>query len=331
MSIGELTPAPAPAPVVPRREIRVVEDHGPLAFIMDTARFEHMQRISHAMAAATLMPDHLVLGRDKKDLPIQQAAANCLMVVNQALRWGFDPFAVAPETYVVGNKLGFQGKLVAAVVNVRAGLIHALKYEHSGEGDNRTVKVIGQFEGESEPRTVECVLKNVRTSNDMWRKDPDQKLCYTGAIKWARRHCPQVILGVLTDDDLEQMERTAAIQTNARLSVSPLDARLMGPASSPEPTNGNGHAEAQRIEASDSQPVEVASEPAKEPEPSPTVAPDLVEFRQKVKKDLSIRTRRKERKDFLEMSEASAEFTAEQKAIVREEIERAEAPLTSGV
>jgi hypothetical protein len=199
----------------------LVHDDGPTAYLFDSARFEQMYRIAKAMASASLLPDHLAKDPKTKEwLPDERVVGNCLLVVNQSIRWGFDPFAVMPETYVVGNKLGFQGKLVAAVVNYRAPLLQRLRYEFSGSGDDRTVTVIGWFKGEDSPRTVDCRLKDVRTDNKMWRADPDQKLCYTGVTKWARRHCPEIMLGVLTDDDLERMqESTFDGQTAARMEA----------------------------------------------------------------------------------------------------------------
>lgn len=35
----------------------------------------------------------------------------------------------------------------------------------------------------------------------MWTSDPDQKLWYSGVLKWARRHCPEVVLGVRAEDE----------------------------------------------------------------------------------------------------------------------------------
>lgn len=197
----------------PSREIRVVEDHGPLAHLFDTARFEQLYRIAQAMARAALIPDHLVgvkKGPNFTPYSNEQVIGNCFLVVNQSVRWGIDPFAAMAETYAIGGKLGFQGKLVAAVVNARAGLVERLRYEFSGEGENRMVTVIGRFEGESADRVAELTLLNARTDNQMWRKDPDQKLIYSAVTKWARRHCPEIMLGVLTDDDLERIEADRA-------------------------------------------------------------------------------------------------------------------------
>lgn len=186
----------------------VVHDDGPASYLFDTARFEHLYRIASVMAHASLIPDHL---RGKGQDAQQQTISNCMLVVNQAIRWQLDPFAVAPETYVVQNKLGFQGKLVVAVVNARAGLSGRLRFTFSGSGDDRTVTVSGTFADETEPRTITLSVRQAKTENKMWRTDPDQKLCYTGATKWARRHCPEIMLGVLTDDDLDTIrERSVA-------------------------------------------------------------------------------------------------------------------------
>jgi hypothetical protein len=106
----------------PKNEKLIVHDNSPAAYMFDTARFEHCYRIAKVMASASLLPDHLCIDKSKKELPIEMIYGNCFMIVNQAIRWGMDPFALPAETYVVGNKLGFQGKLIAAVINARAGL-----------------------------------------------------------------------------------------------------------------------------------------------------------------------------------------------------------------
>lgn len=196
----------------------VVHDNGPNANLFDTAKFNQCYRVAKSMSQMSILPDHLVHEKgDKKRarLSPQQITANCFRIVNQAVRWGMDPYAIVDETYVVGGKLGYQGKLVAAVVNARAGLIGRLKYEHKGEGANRTVIVSGRFEDDpDEICQVELKLSDAKTDNMMWTKDPDQKLCYSGSIKWARRHCPEVVLGVLTDDDLDRMNDRREVQVN---------------------------------------------------------------------------------------------------------------------
>jgi hypothetical protein len=203
----QTTPPQTAVVVAPKREIRVVEDDSPLAYIMDTAKFEHCYRIAEAMSRASLIPQHLKGGTK------EETAANCFLVVNQALRWHMDPFLIAPETYAIQGKLGYQGKLVAAVINTRANLAEKLRYDFSGTKgtDDYTVTVSGRFEGEAEPRTVSVSVGQAKTQNQMWTKDPEQKLVYTGSIRWARRHKPEIIMGVVTDDDLDAVREQAMI------------------------------------------------------------------------------------------------------------------------
>lgn len=217
------------APAIPPREIRVVEDDGLNACLMDTARFEHLQRIATVMSQCALLPDHL-LGRVKKGEKTEwfsekEVFGNCFLIVNQALRWGFDPWAVAGETYVVSGKLGFQGKLIASLINTRARLKSRLRYDfNNGKGDDLEITVSGTFEGEDEVRSVTVNVGQAKTTtNEMWRKDPEQKLVYSGSIKWARRHCPEIILGVFTDDDLDRMrDSQKAVESESTNSLSKL-------------------------------------------------------------------------------------------------------------
>ena len=206
------TETPHPTALAKPREIRVVQDTGPLAYIFDTARFEHMYRIAEAMASAPIIPDHL-RGRwlnknDFEEYSLNQIKGNCFRIVNQAVRWGIDPFAIVDETYVTGGKLAYQGKVIAALVNTRAPLKERLKYTYSGERgkDNLTIHVSGTFEGEANPSAITLSVAQAKTQNAMWIKDPEQKLVYSGVIRWARRYTPELILGVVTDDDIEREE-----------------------------------------------------------------------------------------------------------------------------
>src|ERR1700742_4942805 len=89
---------------------------------LDTARFEHMQRIANVMARSTMIPETLRMYGPKdnrQDLPFEQVMSNCFLVVNQAVRWGMDPFAVVSCCAVVHGRLSYEGKLVAAVLDAK--------------------------------------------------------------------------------------------------------------------------------------------------------------------------------------------------------------------
>lgn len=198
------TPAP---PVKAPRPLTPVVETDETKYIMDSARFDQAQRVALTMAQSTITPKHLRFdSRTERELSIQEKAANCFRIVNQALRWNMDPFAVMDKTYFVDGRLAYEGQLVASVIQTSGVLQGRLQHKFDGQGDGLRVTISGTLKGESEPRTVELTVKQGRTKNAMWDKNPSQKLIYSATLLWARRHCPEVILGVMTDDDLDVIQ-----------------------------------------------------------------------------------------------------------------------------
>lgn len=192
------------------RQTGAVESYGLVPTNMGDA-----MRLADMMATAKLVP-----------VGLQKSPADCLMVIQQAVRWQMDPFAVAQECSVIQGKLMHSGKLVAAVVNARGKLAERLRFDYEGVGDNRTIKVSGRMEGETSPREVTVKLKDARTNNAMWVKQPDQQLMYHGSRVWARRHTPELMLGVYSPEEFEDAPRTTLPKKNARDIYTRLQAEI---------------------------------------------------------------------------------------------------------
>ena len=150
--------------------------------------------LAKAMSSAKMVPQHL-----------QGSPGDCLMVIEQAMRWQMSPFAVAQASAVVRGKMCFEGKLVAAAIQTSGVLEGRFHYTFSGEGQSRKVECSGKIRGESQPRTVEVTLASAATDNVWWKKTPDQMLTYHAARVWARRHTPEVMLGVYSPDEFNDV------------------------------------------------------------------------------------------------------------------------------
>lgn len=135
----------------------------------------------------------------------QKSPADLFLVMNTCERFGFDLFLTIGECFVTQGKVGFSGKMAAAMINASGRLAERLSYTYTGEGDDRTITVSGRLHGESEPRTVEVRLGNVKTTNAQWTRQPDQQLGYSGARTWGRRHLSEVMLGMNFDDEVTDM------------------------------------------------------------------------------------------------------------------------------
>jgi hypothetical protein len=129
----------------------------------------------------------------------------CMAVTMQALRWEMDPFSVANKSYFVSDKLAYEAQLVHAVISARAPIKGRLKVEYSGEGASRKCKVWARLRDEDEIVDYESpAFAGIKPKNSpLWVNDPDQQLFYFSARSFARRHFPDVIMGVLTRDEIE--------------------------------------------------------------------------------------------------------------------------------
>ena len=155
-----------------------------------------LMQFAHMMASANIgVPKHL------RDQP-----GACLAVIMQAERWGLDPFQVANKSYFVNDRIAFEAQLIAAVINTQAPLLGRLHIEHTGQGSGRRAVITGTFRSDPTPKVLTTpAMDDIKTKNSpLWGSDPDQQLGYYGVRAWARRFCPEVILGIYDPEELAE-------------------------------------------------------------------------------------------------------------------------------
>lgn len=131
-------------------------------------------------------------------------AGACMAVALQALEWQLSPFAVASKSYAVNGAIAYEAQLIAAVVNTRSGIKGRLRYRYDGMGNDLTCTVTGILDDEECSYTTPMIGSITTKNSPLWKSDPQQQLGYFAARSWARRHCPEVILGVYDRDEAEQ-------------------------------------------------------------------------------------------------------------------------------
>lgn len=194
-----------------------VDFNDPVAIYLDSDIFAQLQRVAKLMSSASLAPAHL-RGEGK--------LGDCFLVAAQAFRWRMDPFSVAQHTYVLSGKLGYEGKLIAAVVNSSGKLQGSLNYRYSGSGDARSVTVSGKLLNDTEAREITGTVGGWRTTNEQWKKNADQMLAYRGAREWARRYMPEAVLGIQADDELPQQRNVTMRDVTPSTPAASLSAML---------------------------------------------------------------------------------------------------------
>lgn len=170
--------------------------------------------ISTGSAGAKIAPQNLaevvkfaeVMCRADIALPkhLRGNAGACMAVALQALEWQLSPFAVASKSYAVNGAIAYEAQLIAAVVNTRSGIKGRLRYSYDGTGNDLTCTVTGILDDEECSYTTPTIGSITTKNSPLWKSDPQQQLGYFAARSWARRHCPEVILGVYDRDEAEQ-------------------------------------------------------------------------------------------------------------------------------
>lgn len=159
--------------------------------------------MANLMATAKLVPKHL-----------QGSPGDCFLVINQAVRWGLDPFTVAQATSCVQGKLCYEGKLVAAVLVSTGAIKGRPDYEFSGSGLDRTI-TISATTSDGKVRTISGNVRDWQSNNQYWRTQPDDMLIYRGIRQWARRHAPEAMLGIVSPDEMINEEEKRPSDPNA--------------------------------------------------------------------------------------------------------------------
>jgi RecT family len=191
--------------------------------VLDPVNMKSIMDFAHFMASgASTLPKHL-----------RGNPADCMAIVIQSMQWKMNPYAVAQKTFVVpSGQLGYEAQLVNAVVTASGVIEDDFDYEYYGDWS----KVIGNFKTlnngkgdfqapawskddekgcglkisavmtkSGKTKVLDLLLSQATVRNStLWASDPKQQLAYLTVKRWARLHCPGVMLGVYTRDELEE-------------------------------------------------------------------------------------------------------------------------------
>jgi len=212
-----------------------------LEIAMDETKAGLLWRMAEAMANASVtVPDHL-----------KGNVADCFAVALQSTQWGMNPFPVAQKTHLIHGKLGYESQLVNAVIQANGPLQGRLQDEYFGPWENLIgkfqmktasngkgsyaaptytsndeegcgVRISGMLIGETKPRVLELHMREAAPRNStLWASNPKQQLFYLAVKMWARKYCPDVILGVYTPDEVHAIpvEITEITETGSTAEV----------------------------------------------------------------------------------------------------------------
>ena len=158
--------------------------------------FGEAMELAKLMSAGLAVPPHL---RGKP--------ADCLAVLMQSARWGLDPFAVASKSYFVNDRMAYEAQLVISVLNTSGVLKGRLDFAWDRQETDLICTVTGTLKSDpNRPKAIEQGMASIKVKNSpLWAAAPRQQLGYYAARMWARLYAPEVLLGVYTVDEVQEM------------------------------------------------------------------------------------------------------------------------------
>lgn len=193
-----------------------------LAIMFNDALYDRCKQIAGVMARSEgILPPHLI-GKSEA----------CFAVVVNAITWKLNPFMVAQSTYSVSGKVGYEGRLVQAILENSGQLVGGVKFEHIGDWskiEGKWKKVVGekgkpyavsewkdtdeaglgvivtaQVRGEIEPRSFTMWLRECFPRNStLWPTRPKQQICYTAVRAFANVAMPGIFIGIPFSQDFD--------------------------------------------------------------------------------------------------------------------------------
>ena len=200
---NDMLPNKPSTAVAPRQEKAIVTDSGLFHNLMDTSRFEHLQRVAKVFANSALVPEHF---RGKE--------ADCFIAVEMAMRLQLHPFNLMQSLYVVHGKPGIEAKMAIALINSSGLFDGPLQFKLAGEGMKRQCTAFAVHSKTKQVCETTVTMDMAKAegwidkSGSKWKTLPDLMLQYRSASFFARLYCPEVIFGMQTREELDEIDVT---------------------------------------------------------------------------------------------------------------------------
>lgn len=199
----------------------------------ESQEFELMQRQAKLFASSPLVPAHI------RGNNVNEGLANCYIALVLAKQMGENPLVVMQNIYIVHGRAGWSASYMIAKANASGVFRGVIRFKHSGEGAKRTCTASATLADTGE--TVDCTVSMEMAAAEGWTKNskyktmPDQMLIYRAATFLVRTYCPQVLLGLRTDVEVETMpelveadvEPASVIERLRERSAEPVEGEII--------------------------------------------------------------------------------------------------------
>lgn len=173
----------------------------PLSY-MDSAAMNKVAKTAQTLSRCELLPD---MYRGKWE--------NVMMAMDIASRTNMGLMMVCQNLYIVKGKPSWSGSFCAAAIN-GCGKFTPLEYVFVGEPGQlsegcfaRATRISSHVQCVSEVITMKMAQDEgwLNKSGSKWKTMPRQMMMYRAASFFARAHCPEVLLGIQTAEEVRDV------------------------------------------------------------------------------------------------------------------------------
>ena len=167
--------------------------------------FHTLQRKANALATSDIVPQ-----------AYKGKLGNCLIALEMAQRMGALPLMIMQNLYIVHGTPAFSSKFLIGCIN-SSKRFSPLRYEFRGEEGEPTYgcRAYAYEANDTERKeplygdwiTMSMAQKEGWTSKSgsKWLTMPNQMLRYRAAAFWQRVYCPEISLGLMTTEEVEEI------------------------------------------------------------------------------------------------------------------------------
>lgn len=185
--------------------------------LFNPVAFEQMQRAAGLFAKSGLVPKTF-----ENNMPA------CFVGLQLAAQLGVNPFMLFQKIYSVNGKIGIEAQVAIAVANQRKIFSEPMNFEFSGEGKSRKCTCSAPLTASKKTVSLSLTWAEVQAegwdkkSGSKWNTIPDQMFRYRTALWLIRTYAPEVLMGLNSIDEMEDIGVIDITPTKVVVESEPL-------------------------------------------------------------------------------------------------------------
>ena len=164
----------------------------------NTQTFEHAQRMAGLLSKSTMVPTAY-----QGNLP------NCVVALEMSNRVGMSPLMVMQNMNVIHGKPSWGSSFIIALINSCGRFLDPLQFKMSQ--DKQSCRAFTKRQDGTLIEGPECSIEMATAegwmgkSGSKWKTMPELMLQYRSASFFGRLHCPDVLMGMQSQDEVQDV------------------------------------------------------------------------------------------------------------------------------